>query len=75
MFEPARSCFELDMAAQAVRLRPNGDDGDKLARAVVQQVRRDYEGRPDKGRLVADGLTEIEVVDLSSPDQSGASHS
>jgi len=48
------SC-DLHVAAESVRLRSKWDDGDDLARAVVQNIHRHDDGRLDERRLVRRG--------------------
>ncbi len=62
--EPAAPGLELHMASKAVRSRPDRNYHGEVSCAVVQNVCRDHNGRPDERRLMADRMAEIDVIDL-----------
>lgn len=67
--------LQFNVASQAVAGGCDRDRHHEPARPVVEDVDRHHDCWAPESRLVADWVTEIYVVDLSSPDQASASHS
>lgn len=63
------------MASQAETSGRDRDDDYQATGSVVENVDRHHYRRASKGWLMSDGLAEIDVVDLPSPDQASVSHS
>ena len=73
--QTAAARLQLDVASKPIRHRSDGHYHDEVSGAVVEDVSRHHDGWPDKCRLVPYGVSEIDVVDLASPDQLIESHS
>lgn len=66
---------QFDVASQPIAGGRDRDDDHQPAGAVVEDIDGHHDRGSSEGWLVTDRLAEIDVVDLSSPDQASASHS
>lgn len=67
--------LEFYVASQTIDRRCHGYDDNQSAGAVVENIDRDNDRRPMKRGFMTDGLTQINEIDLASPDQADTSHS
>ena len=75
MAEPAARWLKFDVASQSVTSGSDRDDDHRTARSIVENVDRHHHRRAAKGGLMPDWLAEIDLIDLSPPDQASGSHS
>jgi hypothetical protein len=63
------------MASESISRRTYGHDNNEPSGAIVEEINRDHDSRPRESWLMPNGLAQVDVIDLASPDHTKRSHS